>query len=117
MANGGGPPDRVLRNEDYQTIKNGECVASGEMKGCILVEELYYWLAHDLESEEFWLLMEDELKAEYHCLMSVGVWEQCCGEGTLKWNAEYEAWAGNHDKWFRWGGVPEEFISLVPVEF
>lgn len=110
--NGGGPPDRVLQDGDYQVICGGECVTEGEYAGCILVDEVYYWVAPD---DELWALYKGE-PSESMCAITTGIWNRCKDGGSFEWDSENEVWLDRNRNPYRWGGKEGEDIELVQVE-
>lgn len=111
MANGGGPPDRVLRNSDYQGIKDGTLIESGTYAGCIEVEERFVWVKPD---GNYWALDSGE-PDEDQCPITKDVWELCENGGVYTWDDEEEYWTDSSNNNYRWAGDEGEEITMKEI--
>lgn len=110
--NGGGPPERLLSDTDYQIISEGDCITQGTYQGCILVDETYYWITPHPKDEDKWTL-KDGTPDEDMCEIGAEVWAMCQSGGTLDWIDEDEWWEDQWHNRFRWAGWAGGSVSLV----
>ena len=112
MPNGGGPPERILSDANYQIIKEGDVITQGTYNGCVLVDETYYWFTPDSKNPNKWML-KTGVPDEDMCSMDAEVWGMIKDGGTYEWMDEDEWW---EDQWynrFRLAGYAGGELSLV----
>lgn len=111
MPNGGGPPDRVLSNADYNIIKNGVCIVGGTYDGCIKVNSTHYWVTPE---DDDWLLKSDPPEEESICKISSDIWDKCKNGGEYTWSSKNEYWTYSGAN-FRWAALEGKPIELKQI--
>lgn len=109
--NGGGPPDRVLQDVDYQVIKDGICITSGTYEGCIKVGEVHYWI---YGNGEYWQLAQGEPERAQSKISS-DIWDKCKNGGSLSWDDSADWWVDN-GTYYRWAGYLGDPVELKEVD-
>lgn len=107
MGNGGGP--YKLFNSDYQTIKSGTCITSGDFSGCIQVGASYYWLSVDSPN---WQLNEGDVDGNKIVKFTPSVWDKVKDGGTYTWNGRDEYWTYRGTN-YRLGGYSGNDLVLM----
>lgn len=109
MANGSGPlPERP---QDYELIKSGTCITSGDYKGCIKVGTDHYWLSRRSEAPFYWV-HSTEAPDDTMVFMTTDVWDKCKHRGTYNYRDEVQGWLDRDEVAWRWDGQPSKSIFL-----
>jgi hypothetical protein len=111
--NGGGPPERLLKDVHYQMIKNGILVVGGAQDGCIKFEgDIFYWITPDGKDANLWQLMQGTPTGDI-TKITQEVWDKCKAGGDYDWDDKYEYWEDDSHNRYRFAGFAGGDVSLV----
>jgi hypothetical protein len=110
----GGPPDRRLSNADYQLIKNGTLITSGDYAGCVRTGSRPNLTFYSLEPDDSNWGLATGIPGESQCPITAGIWAKIQAGGTYLWNAKDEVWTDSGNN-YRLAGDAGDDVELQQV--
>lgn len=79
----------LLVGSAYRILSTGECVTSGDYRGCVKVSDIHYWLE---AQDDAWVVHDVPPDSERMTRMTKATWDKIKAGGDHAWDVEKQCW-------------------------